>query len=67
MQKFFGALAKNEKGVAYGEVQVKKALDNGVVDVLLLSEDLDDAKIEKFETIAEQFGTKVELISTETR
>jgi peptide chain release factor subunit 1 len=67
MQKFFDKLAKNAREVAYGEVQVRKALEQGMVDVLLLSEDLDDNKIEEFERTAEQYGSKVELISTETR
>ncbi|MEM4397558.1 MAG: peptide chain release factor aRF-1 [Candidatus Woesearchaeota archaeon] len=67
MQRFFEKLAKNAKEVAYGEFQVKKALEQGAVDVLLLSEELDDNTIEELEKIAEQFGTQVELISTETR
>lgn len=67
MQKFFEKLAKNAKEVAYGELQVRKALEQGAVDILLLSEELDDNTIEEMEKIAEQFGTQVELISTETR
>ncbi len=67
MQKFFEKLAKNAKTVAYGEMQVRKALEQGAADVLLLSEDLDDNTIEELEQIAEQFGTEVQLISSETR
>ncbi len=67
MQKFFGKLSTNPKEVAYGEIEVKKALKMGAVEVLLLSEEVDDKKSEEFENIAEQFKTKVELISTETR
>ncbi|MEM4397595.1 MAG: peptide chain release factor aRF-1 [Candidatus Woesearchaeota archaeon] len=67
MQRFFEKLAKNAKEVAYGEMQVRKALEQGAVEVLLLSEELDDKTIEEMEKIAEQFGTQVELISTETR
>lgn len=67
MQKFFSRLSTNPTEVAYGEVQVKNALEQGAVDVLLLSEDLDDKKIEEFENLAEKFSSKIELISTETR
>lgn len=67
MQKFFGKLSTNPKEVAYGESQVKKALEKGAVDIVLLSEDLDDKKIDEFEKIAENFKSKVELISVETR
>ena len=67
MKKFFGKLSTNPNEVAYGEAQVRKVLEMGAVEILLLSEEVDDNKIEEFETIAEQFGTKVEIISTETR
>ncbi len=67
MQRFFEKLAKNSKEVAYGEMFVRKALEQGAVDVLLLCEEISDEKVEEFEKIAEKYGTKVELISTETR
>ncbi|MFH2020775.1 MAG: peptide chain release factor aRF-1 [archaeon] len=67
MQKFFGRLATNQKEVAYGEVQVRKAIGLGAADVVLLSEDLPESVVEEFELQAEKFGTKVEVISTETR
>ena len=67
MQRFFEKLAKNQKEVAYGEIQVRKAVEQGAADIVLLSESVDENKIEEFEKLAEQFGTKVELISTETR
>lgn len=67
MQRFFEKLAKNQKTVAYGEAQVRKALGQGAVDVLLLSEEVDDKIVEELEETAEKFGTKVELISVDTR
>lgn len=67
MQKFFNLLAKDSGTVSYGEKEVKKVLEMGAVDILLLSEDLDDSKIEEFEKTAEAMGTTVEIISTETR
>ncbi len=67
MQEFFNKLAKTPGEVAYGEQQVRKVLQLGAVDKLLLSEELDDNKIEEFEDTAEEFSSKVEIISTETR
>jgi peptide chain release factor subunit 1 len=67
MQKFFELLSTKPKQVAYGKEQVNKALDLGAVDVVLLSEDVDDSEIEMFEEKAENFSSKVEIISTDTR
>lgn len=66
MAEFFEKLARTDL-TAYGEEQVKNALAMGAVDRVLLSESLDDAKIEEFEQIAEKYGTKVILVSVETR
>ena len=67
MCKFFNILAKNPGMVSYGEKEVMGNLKMGSVDILLLSEDLDDNKIEEFEKGASVVGTKVKIISTETR
>jgi len=67
MAKFFNILSTKPGMVSYGEAEVMNNLKLGSVDVLLLSEELDDKHIEKFEKEAEQVGTKVQLISTETR
>jgi len=44
-----------------------RALNMGVVDKVLLSEALDEEKIEEFEKAAEKVGSEVVLISVETR
>src|SRR3989344_6105970 len=67
MQKFFDLLAKEPGMVSYGKDEVKKNLNIGAVDTLLLSEELDDAALDEFEEAAEKLGTKIALISTETR
>lgn len=67
MTRFFEILAKNYRLVSYGEKEVKKVLEMGVVDTLLLSEILDDSIIEEFSEIAKRFNTEVKIISTETR
>jgi len=67
MARFFETLAKKATMVSYGEKEVRKAIDMGAVDVLLLSESLDDNTLEEFEKLAKKFSTEVKIISTETR
>ncbi|MBU1004877.1 MAG: helix-turn-helix domain-containing protein [Nanoarchaeota archaeon] len=66
MNHFFGLLAKNPGIVSYGEAEVMNNLKNGAVATLLLSDVLEDEKIEEFENEAKLYGTEVKLISTET-
>src|SRR3989339_211267 len=67
MGDFFNLLATNQGKVAYGEAEVMKQLQIGTVGTLLLSELLDDEKIEQFEQEAEKVKTSVMIISVETR
>ncbi|MFH1134322.1 MAG: peptide chain release factor aRF-1 [Nanoarchaeota archaeon] len=67
MNKFLTLLATRPLMVSYGEVEVEKNLSNGVVETLLISETLEEGKVEHFEEIAKKFGTNVEIISIETR
>jgi peptide chain release factor subunit 1 len=67
MDKFFQILAKEPNKVSYGEEEVMKNLQIGAVDILLLSEELEDDVIQKFEDEAEKVDTEVKIISTETR
>lgn len=67
MKGFFELLATKPGKVSYGESEVLEQLKNGIVDVLLLSEQLDDSKIDMFEEEAKKMRSKVELISVETR
>ena len=66
MGKFFETLATKEKMVAYGVDDVMKKVKLGAVDTILVSEELDEKKIEEFENEAKLVGTKVQIISTET-
>jgi len=66
MQEFFRLLATEPARVAYGDVDVNKALEMGAVDKLLVSETLDDDKIEAYEDKAEASGATVVIISTDT-
>ncbi len=67
MQKFLNKLAKDPDNTTYGYEETKKALEIGAVDTLLLSEALVEEKIEELERKAEELGSTVEIISTETR
>ena len=66
--KFLEMLAKDNKKVSYGKNDVMGLVEQGAVETLLISEELDDDElIEKFETTAQNMGTEVKIISTETR
>jgi peptide subunit release factor 1 (eRF1) len=65
--KFLELLAVRQNIVSYGENDVMNKLKMGVVDTLLLSEDLPEDKIEEFENAAKPVGTNVKIISTQTR
>ena len=65
--RFLEMLAIKPELVTYGEANTLKALELGAVNILLLSEVLDEQKIEQFEITARAFSTEVRIISTETR
>jgi len=68
MERFFHALSTKGGGKAvYKEKDVLDALNKGAVDVLLLSEILDDEKVEELEEKAETIGSKIVIISMETQ
>lgn len=65
--KFLTELGKDSGLAVYGKSEVKDALNNGVVETLLISETISEEEIDEFSAIAEQYSTKVEVISTETK
>ncbi len=67
VNKFLELLARNPDLVAYGEVNVRRALELGAVETLMLSEAMDEQKLDEFEAIAKSFNTTVQIISTDTR
>ena len=67
MQKFFTKLSKNPNTVAYGEADVRSKLERGVVEVLLISEDIDEQKVEELNELAKETGSVLTLISNDTR
>lgn len=67
VQQFFGLLAKEPAKVAYGFDDIMRLTKNGVVDTILVSEELEEEKLDELEAQAEPMGTKVEVISVDTR
>lgn len=65
-QKFFEELRKSSGLSVYGKDNVLKALEMGAVDIILISDTLEQ-EIEFFEEKAQQFGTTVEIVSMDTR
>jgi len=67
MERFFNALStKGGNKAVYKEEDVEKALNLGAVDVVLVSEDIEDSKLEDLEGKAEKIGAVVKIISLET-
>jgi peptide subunit release factor 1 (eRF1) len=65
VQEFFTLLATNSDKVVYGLADVRKALEYGAVDKLLLSEDFQG--VDELEDLAESMKTNIFIISTETK
>jgi len=66
LEKFFETLGENPDKVAYKYDDVKKALEFGAVEILLLSKDYDKKTSKELKKMAENISSKVEIISTET-
>jgi len=67
MRRFFEILSTTPNKISYGEQHVRNAINQGAVELLLLSEELDEKLVDELEEMAKSFGTKVQIISTETR
>lgn len=67
MGEFFKLLSTTPNKVSYGEAEVMEHLVIGAVDKLLLSESLDEQKIDQFEQEAEKQSSDVRIISVDTR
>lgn len=67
LTKFFEFLGREPGKVVYGENDTKNALNNGMVEILIISEDIEESLADELENIAAQFGTTTELVSTSTQ
>ena len=69
LRDFFTFLGKNKDKVAYGEAAVRRALEVGSADKLLISEDFDDKNPEvskEFQEMAKSVSAEVIFVSVET-
>jgi len=66
LEKFFNMLGKEKDKTAYGYEPVKKALEYGAVETLLISKKFKKDEVKAFEKKAEQTDVKIEFISVDT-
>jgi peptide chain release factor subunit 1 len=66
LEKFFETLGEKPDLAAYKEKDVRKALEYGAVETLLLSKKLKKDVIKELKEMAESTSSNVEIISTET-
>lgn len=66
LKKFFTLLAKEPEKVSYGKDEVRRALNMGAVESLILSKDMKKDEMKEFESLALNIGAKIELVSIET-
>ncbi len=66
LEKFFETLGHNPDKSAYKEPEIRKAIQYGAVDTLLLSKGLDKNLLNELKKLAEGISSNVEIISTET-
>lgn len=66
LENFFNTLGKFPEKTAYGYERVKKALEMGVVQTLIISEKVQKEKIKELIKIADQMSSEIEIVSVET-
>ncbi|MDO8628212.1 MAG: peptide chain release factor 1, partial [Nanoarchaeota archaeon] len=67
VEKFLTTLAKEPSRASYGKEEVKKVLNLGAVDTLLVSESLEEHELEIFMDLGEKYGSKMFIISVQTK
>jgi peptide chain release factor subunit 1 len=66
LEKFFETLGEKPDLAAYEEAAVRKALQYGAVETLILSKKADKVLAKELKDLAENISSKVEVVSTET-
>jgi len=66
LERFFSLLATQYRKVAYGKDEVKKALEMGAAEEILISTKVKKEEIKEFEELAISTSTKVHYVSDET-
>ena len=67
LEKFFNNLGREPEMTPYHYEDLKKALDFGAVEILVVSKHYDEEKTKELKKIAENMGTQIEIISRETQ
>jgi peptide chain release factor subunit 1 len=65
--KFFDVLATRSNFVVYGEAEVQNAINVGAVDMLLISEDIEEDKIDLMAQSCEEFGGEWIVVSSDSK
>jgi peptide subunit release factor 1 (eRF1) len=66
LEKFFNILGAQRTMAAYGYDDVKKALQYGAVDILILSKKVEKKVQKELTDMADSIGARVEIVSVET-
>lgn len=66
LNKFFETLGEKPGFAIYKEEDIRKALEYGAVDTLIVSEAFDKTLSKELKNIAENIGSTIEVVSTET-
>lgn len=66
LEKFFDSLGGKSDMTPYKVDDIRKALNFGAVDTLVISKDFDPVIGKELKTIAENMGTTIEVVSRET-
>ncbi|HIG94096.1 MAG: Peptide chain release factor subunit 1 [archaeon GW2011_AR13] len=66
LEKFFTTLGEKPDFVKYKEEGIKKALQYGAVDTLILSKNLDKPLMKELKQLANNINSNIEVVSTET-
>lgn len=67
VKEFLKGLKNGSDLIEYGEDNVLKSIQKGAVEKVLISESISNDKIDEFQELSKEFGTKVVLISKDTR
>lgn len=66
LEKFFTTLGENPEMAKYKEEDVRKALEYGAAETVLLSSKIDKKTISELKNMAEAISAKFQIVSTET-
>ncbi|MEK6906489.1 MAG: peptide chain release factor aRF-1 [Nanoarchaeota archaeon] len=66
LERFFETLGQKPDMAVYKEEDIRKALEYGAIELLILSKDNDKKLIKELKSLAENISSNVEIVSTET-